>query len=98
VFDVAYFLALNFEPDARSAQERQIVDAYTAALAERGVSYPRDACFADYRRALLYFMPRLVCAGGLAEFAHEKASREYLRMLTRALSAVEDHGSLALNR
>jgi hypothetical protein len=48
--DVAYFLGGSLPAGLRRAAEPVLLDRYRDALAEYGVTYPRDDCWADYRR------------------------------------------------
>lgn len=94
-FDVAYFLGLNFEPAERRGLEVELLRAYSDRLtAARGIAYGYERCANDYGLQLVAYLPRLVCAGGLAEFAGEQARLRYLVGLRRAIAAVEDHRTL----
>ncbi len=49
--DVAYFLGAGLQPEVRRPVEREIVEAYHAALCEAGVrGYAWERCWEDYRR------------------------------------------------
>lgn len=95
MFDIASFLSLNLAIDLRRRIGLDLLHHYVDILADAGVSdYDFDTALADYRRHLVAFLPRLIAAGGLAQFADEAALKEYALGLRRVISAVDDHGGL----
>ena len=89
-FDVAFFIGLDLEPQARREYESDLIRAYVDALAGAGVhGYGYDALMADYRLQLVGLLPQLIAAGGKATFADEAAIARYANGLHRVLAAVE---------
>jgi hypothetical protein len=96
VFDVAYFLTISLDTEVRRRHEEALLRAYLDGLAARGIHYGVEECMTAYGEQLAGFVPRLVGAGGLAEFADEAHKTRYLVWLHRALAAMADHPPSAL--
>jgi hypothetical protein len=47
--DLAYMIGLHWFPERRRRFERSLIDTYTDALAARGIPYPADQAWQDYR-------------------------------------------------
>lgn len=95
MFDVASFLSLNLAMELRRHVDLDLIRRYVATLEAEGVrDYGFHAALADYRLQLVAFLPRLIGAGGLAEFADEHALEEYALGLRRVISAVNDSGGI----
>jgi hypothetical protein len=66
--DVAYFLGAGLVPEQRRAVEREIVEAYHAALGEAGVrGYEAERCWDDYRRGVFAGFAVTVVAAPLVQ-------------------------------
>ena len=52
-YDLAYFLALDLEPDELARHEGALLEAYRDALAERGVEYAATSLRRDYAVSLV---------------------------------------------
>ena len=61
---MAYFLSMSVEPPDRAACEGPLLQAYTDALAERGVRYDVADVWADYQAAVGYSLCLAVGLGG----------------------------------
>jgi hypothetical protein len=97
-FDVALFLALDFDPERRRRMEDSLLAAYFEALSAAGVEgYGPTECRDEYRRQLAAIVPRMVCAGGLAAMPDESMQSTYLIELQRVTTALEDHRWLEIS-
>ncbi len=95
MFDVAFFLSQNLLCEDRRRLEIDLIHTYVRALAAAGVrQYDFGNALADYRLQLVGLLPRLIAAGGLAQFADQQAVEQYAVGLRRVLCAVNDHGGL----
>lgn len=95
-YDVAYFLSQSLTPETRRSCESELIERYAERLAERGVDYPRDELWRDYRLTTAWcFVYPVVGAGRLAP-ANDRQVGLLRTMLERASAAIEDHDALAL--
>ena len=61
VFDVAYFLSENLQPEDRKAKDMDLLRIYHCILVENGVhGYAFEQCLHDYRLSLLFRMAYIV--------------------------------------
>jgi aminoglycoside phosphotransferase (APT) family kinase protein len=97
VADVAYFAAFCLPPARRRAAEQGLVGTYHDGLLRHGVrGYDRERCWADYRRATLGTLLRLVAAGGLLDFSSERGAALVRAFIERIDAVLADHGTDAL--
>jgi hypothetical protein len=97
VLDVATFLGGNLAPDDRRAHEERLLQQYHARLQAHGVAdYSFAQCFADYRRALLLPLARVVLAVGASAQPGDPRGGPWDAIFARYWRAVEDLDSRAL--
>lgn len=97
VADVAYFAAFCLSPAQRRASERGLVATYHDGLLAHGVrGYDRERCWADYRRATLSALYRLVVAGGLLDFSSARGAALVQALIERTDAVLAEHGADAL--
>jgi hypothetical protein len=73
VYDVAYFLVGSLTPEVPAAREEALVRCWHEELVRLGVrGYGFDTCLADYRRARLFMLHRIVAAAEAVELVHER--------------------------
>lgn len=65
--DLAYMIGGGFEPAARAAIERDLVERYRTRLVAAGVDYDADTCWRDYRVASVWGVIMTVIATVYAE-------------------------------
>lgn len=92
-WDIAYFLAGNFDPEVRRANQEDLLRAYHEALLRHGViGYSFEECWRDYRKAALVLIGYMVT--GAADVDPETLNdrgRELMdRMFSRYGEAVLD--------
>jgi hypothetical protein len=69
VYDAACLLSGALEPEVGAEEETALLREYHRALEEAGVTdYPFARCHADYRRAVLLMLQRLLSLGDSIEF------------------------------
>jgi hypothetical protein len=90
--DVAYFLGGSLPPELRRATESQLLGRYRDALAEYGISYPPDACWADYRRHSWGGLVMAVIAGMLVSRT-ERSDAMFVTMANRHAIQARDLGA-----
>lgn len=100
-WDIAYFLAGNFDPDVRRANQVDLIRAYHEALCRNGVTgYTFDDAWRDYRKAALVLIGYMVT--GAADVDPETLNdrgRELMdRMFSRYAEAVLDLDSAEFMR
>jgi hypothetical protein len=97
VADVAYFATFCLSPARRRATERRLVDTYHDGLVRHGVrGYDRERCWADYRRATLGALFRLVAGGGLLDFSSARGAALVRALIERTDAVLAEHGADAL--
>ena len=96
--DLAYFVATSLAPDARTAIEQDLVDAYYDALVAEGViGYDRETCWQDYVLGMLQ-VPMLTTLGYAFAAATDRGDDMALAMLERGCRAIRELGTLELIR
>jgi hypothetical protein len=90
--DVAYFLGGSLPAQLRRASEAALLGRYRAALAEYGVSYEPDACWADYRRHSWGGLIMAVIAGMLVSRT-ERSDAMFVTMANRHAIQAKDLGA-----
>lgn len=94
--DLAYFTGTSLDPELRAQVERELVEAYRAALATHGVTdYSAETCWHDYRFGMLQalLIPALGCAFAVDT---ERGDDMFVAMLRRGARAVRELGTLDL--
>ncbi len=96
--DLAYLLGTGLAVEDRREHERSLVAEYHAALLAYGVEdYPLEACWDDYRFAML--QGPLVSVFGCAYGARtERGDAMFAAMVERSCAAIRDLGTLDLVR
>jgi aminoglycoside/choline kinase family phosphotransferase len=94
--DLAYLVSTGLPVEERRAHERDVVAAYHAALERYGVrGYPLEACWDDYRFAML--QGPLVSVFGCAFGARtDRGDAMFAAMVDRSCAAIRDLGTLDL--
>jgi hypothetical protein len=100
-WDIAYFLAGNFDPEVRRANQRELLGVYHEALCRNGVTgYSFEDAWRDYRKAALVLIGYMVT--GAADVKPETLNdrgRELMdRMFSRYAEAVLDLDSAEFMR
>jgi Phosphotransferase enzyme family len=90
--DVAYFLGGSLPSELRRAAESALLGRYRGALAEYGISYPPDACWADYRRHSWGGLVMAVIAGMLVSRT-ERSDAMFVTMANRHAIQARDLGA-----
>jgi hypothetical protein len=91
--DVAYFLGAGLVPEQRRAVEREIVEAYHAALGKAGVrGYDAARCWNDYRRGVFAGFAVTVVAAPLVQQT-ERGDEMFTAMARRHARHALDLGS-----
>ena len=88
--DVAYYITHNMGVEDRRSCEQQLIDAYLAELAERGVDYPHDAAVADYRVALAYLLTYAIWICGINVVDHPRAIARKRKLMERISASIDD--------
>ena len=90
-YDIATFLVSSLEPDLRRETEISLLEAYHAALCERGVArYDFERCFDDYRRAMLSWFSRVIFVGASYDLGNERGHALIQGLLDRVAAALLD--------
>lgn len=90
--DVSYFLGGSLPAGLRRATESALLARYRDALAEYGISYPPDACWADYRRHSWGGLVMAVIAGMLVSRT-ARSDAMFVTMATRHAIQAQDLGA-----
>lgn len=96
--DLAYLLGTGLEPALRASVERDIVEAYRAALGAHGVDldvYTAEEAWEDYRLAMLQG-PLVTVFGCAYGTRTERGDRMFAAMASRSATAIRALGSLEL--
>lgn len=92
VFDVAFFLSQNLEPQERRAVEMDLLTAYHRILLEEGVrGVPFEQCLYDYRMSLLGRFGALISTIAAMPFTPEQIRLHVDVLLPRCCAAMLDH-------
>lgn len=96
MYDVGYFLGLDLDPAVRRTHERELIEAYVAALRASGVEdYSVAEAWDDYRRALLLgFAVFLIGSNG--EQPNERMARVHEVGLSRLAVALQETDAFAV--
>ena len=92
-WDIAYFLAGNFDPEFRRAHQHDLLRAYHQSLQDHGVvGYSFDQCWTDYRKAALVLIGYMVtgAADVKLETLNDRGRELMDRMFSRYAEAVLD--------
>jgi hypothetical protein len=97
VRDLSYFLETSLATEQRREVEHDLVTGYAAALGARGIDYPADRCFEDYRLGMLQG-PLITVLGCIYATADPSptADEMFLVMATRSCAAIRELGTLDL--
>lgn len=95
-YDVAYFLSQSLATETRRSCESQLIERYAEGLAERGINYPRDELWRDYRLTTAWCFLYVVVAAGRIDIANDRQRQLLHAILDRAAMAIEDHDGLSL--
>jgi hypothetical protein len=89
--DLAYFLATSLHTEQRRRDERGLVKTYVDALATRGIDYPLEQAWHDYRLGVLQgpLITVLGCVYATAD-PSPAADEMFLAMATRSCAAIRD--------
>lgn len=96
MWDVVYFLAGNFDPAWRQANEDELILGYHRSLVEGGVTgYSLDDCRQDYRAAGLILLGYLVTGANDVDLdtLNDRGREVIETMFTRYATAIVDLGS-----
>jgi len=94
--DLAYLCSTSLDVQLRRSCEAEVVEAYHRALTDeaswgRGVTgYDLDACFDDYRYAMLQ-APLIIVLGWAVGTPTERGDEMFLAMARRSAAAIRDH-------
>jgi hypothetical protein len=97
MWDVAYFLAGNFEPEWRREHQDHLVRLYHDALVANGVTdYPFEQCWEDYRANGLVLLSYLVVPAADVDLAtlNQRGMELLVQMYSRYAVFIEDMGSV----
>jgi hypothetical protein len=97
LWDVAYFLAGNFEPEWRRQHQDHLVRLYHDALVANGVrDYSFEQCWEDYRANGLVLLTYLVVPAADVDLStlNERGMELVVQMYSRYAVFIEDMGSL----
>lgn len=91
VYDLAFFCAGSLATDDRRRLEPELLAAYRATLADRGIVVDPDVLLRDYRLGHMLNLPNPVSALAVVTPADERGAEFLRRNATRGLIAVADH-------
>jgi thiamine kinase-like enzyme len=95
-WDLAYFLSQSLAPETRRSCESELIERYVEHLAGRGITYPRDELWRDYRLTTAWCLAYPVFAAGQIETVNDRQVDLVQSMFDRTAIAIEDHDALAL--
>jgi hypothetical protein len=89
--DLAYFLATSLHTEQRQRNERGLVETYVRELAARGIDYPLERVWHDYRLGVMQG-PLITVIGCVYATANPSpaADEMFLAMATRSCAAIRD--------
>jgi aminoglycoside/choline kinase family phosphotransferase len=95
--DLSYFLGTSLSVDLRRTHEREMVEVYVEALKVRGVDYPLERCFEDYRLGVMQG-PLITVLGCIYATAEPSAASDdmFMAMASRSCTAIRDLATLEL--
>lgn len=97
IYDVAYLLSGSLDVELRRAHERDLVNTYVARLAERGVDYPAEQAWDDYRLGnTVGGLATSVFAGATLDLANERGFELIAAMAARHFAAAIELDSRSL--
>ncbi|MEX0846541.1 MAG: phosphotransferase [Ilumatobacteraceae bacterium] len=96
LYDLCYFLGGSLTIEDRRANERALVEAYGARLAERGIDYPIEQLWHDYRFGHLTSCSTAVLVGATFDVANERGKALVETLGSRHFQAVIDLHSTEL--
>ena len=95
-YDLGYFLSQSLTADSRRSCEDQLIERYAERLTERGIDYPREQLWRDYRLTTAWCFIYPVVAAGRVDIANDRQLELLRTMLNGAAMAIEDHDVLSL--
>lgn len=95
-WDVAYFLCQSLTSDTRRDIEDELITRYGRRLAEHGIDYPSEQLRRDYQITVAWGFIYPVMAGGRIEVVNERNMALARTMLSRSMTAIDDHDCLPL--
>jgi phosphotransferase family enzyme len=95
-YDVGYFLSQSLTTDTRRSCGDQLIERYAERLAERGIAYPREQLWRDYRVTTAWCFAYPVIGAGRIDVANDRQLQLLRTMLDRAATTIEDHDCLSL--
>ena len=96
VLDIAYLVSQGPLTADRAGRDEVLVHTYVAAMAERGVSYPFDEAWSDYRHAVVYNLLYPVVALVSWDDLPDRTRALGLAPVERALATIVDVDALAV--
>lgn len=94
--DLSYFTATSLVPEVRAKVEKELVDAYHAALLTYGVTdYDSETCWRDYRLGMLQ-APLITVLGCAFAAGTERGDDMMVVMAERGCQAIRELGTLEL--
>lgn len=95
-YDLAYFLTQSLNIETRRAGEEALIGRYAQRLAERGISYPAQQLWRDYRLTTGWCFVYPVLAAGRVHTVNDRQLALVRTMFTNAVTALDDHDAFAL--
>jgi hypothetical protein len=95
-YDLGYFLSQSLSTADRRVHEERLMDLYRTTLAEKGIEYPADLLWEDYRRTVLFCLCYPIQVGGGVELVNDRAVQLVGDMLDRVVAAIRDLDAAAL--
>jgi hypothetical protein len=97
VWDIAYFLSENLQPQLRRAIEMERLQSYHQKLVDSGIQgYTFEQCLYDYRVCLLQRFSALVSTIAVMPFSEEQRQIHLDILLPRTIAALLDHNAAEL--
>ncbi len=95
-YDLGYFMSQSLTPDTRRGCEDQLLQRYADRMAEHSVNYSLEQIRRDYRLATTWCFSYPVIAAGRIDIANDRQLDLLRSMLSRSVTAIEDHDGTAL--